>query len=134
MKHIRSVNEFFDFLRGDDEQDKISLEFIKRLEKVKDENPYEINKLKGDNIPEYISKHYDDVYEVIFDDVILVSTRCIGHTLFFYCLYIDSEEVDCKKRYSEKIFNLVERIHKSNVKRIKLDKLRSNINPAADRL
>ena len=57
MKHIKSINELFGFFKKkDDEEDKIALEFIKRLEKVKGESPYKISKLD----PNIIINYYSD--------------------------------------------------------------------------
>ena len=45
MKHLKRYDEgFLDYFKKDTDEDKVALEFIKRLEKVKDINPYEIKK------------------------------------------------------------------------------------------
>ncbi len=139
MKHIRPINEFFDFLRKDGEEDKIALEFAKRLEKAKlVQNPYDIKKInKGDLPASFTSKSiYDIFYSVIFDDVTLitafgVSSKSGGN---LYKLMIDEEEINCKESYAKKIFNFTNEIYQRDLKRNKLDKLKSNINPAADLL
>ena len=63
MKHIKTINEFFGLFKKNSDEDKIALEFIKRLEKVdklissnQGENPYTVEKLSKS-------------YKVIFDDV-----------------------------------------------------------------
>ena len=44
MKHLKKYNEgFFDFFRKKSEDDKIALEFIKRLERVKGISPYTLS-------------------------------------------------------------------------------------------
>lgn len=148
MKHIKSVNEFFDFLRKDDEEDQIASGFVSRLEKAKmGQNPYEIKLVKcggrfstiplDGNVPEYITSDiYDKIYVVTFDDVDLAS--CAYPNLrgggTYYTLYIDGEQIHCKDKYQKSIFNLVNEIYQSDTKRKKLDKVRRNINPAADLL
>lgn len=138
MKYIEPIDEFFDFLKKDDEEDKIALEFIKRLEKVKDINPYNIEVIDKNDLPtSFKSKGiYDKFYRIIFDDVTLITATGVSSKSgsSFYKLMIDDEEVNCKEGYTKKIFSLTNSIYNSNVKRAKLNKLRNSINPAADAL
>lgn len=128
MKYIKSINEFFGFFK-DDEEDKIALQFIERLEKVKGDSPYEIKYI--------IVDEYNYQYEVSFDDVILIASRQIYNQVSMnsiYRLVIDDEKINCKGKYAKKIFNLINTIYQSDIKRKKLNKLKQNINPAADLL
>jgi hypothetical protein len=144
MKHIKSINEFFDFLTSDSDEDKIASDFANRLDKAKNmawhgDNPYPIDVAKGYNIngdvPEYFqnSSIYDWIYIVKFDDVDLASGRYMnrgGGSI--YSLYIDGERINCKDRYAKKIFKVISDIHQGNKHKAKMDKLKKNINPAAD--
>jgi hypothetical protein len=49
MKHLKRYNEgFLDYFKKNTPDDKITLDMINRLEKVKDINPYQIYPLTGD--------------------------------------------------------------------------------------
>lgn len=142
MRNIKSVNEFFDFLkRNDDEENKIALQFINRLKKVTTDNPYDIkNKLYTNTVGKSIG------YEVIFDDTPIVirrveyNKRCKenNYTLSKYRFLVscegEYEEVNCREKYQEILFELVEKIYNDDINRKKIDKINTNINPAADRL
>lgn len=139
MKHIKPINEFFDFFRKDGEEDKIALEFVKRLEKANNgQNPYEIKKIDKTDLPVSFESRsvYDTFYSVIFDDVVLITAWGVslksGGDL--YKIMIDEEQINCKESYSKKIFKFTNEIYQRDLKRGKLDRLRSNINPAADLL
>jgi hypothetical protein len=138
MKHIKPINEFFNFHKKDNEEDKIALEFIKRLEKVNGQNPYDIKKTNKADLPASFEYRgiYNNFYSVIFDDVVLITAAGVslksGDSL--YKLMIDEEHVNCKESYSKKIFNLVKKIYQQDIKSGKIDRLKYNINPAADLL
>jgi|688.fasta_scaffold132098_2 hypothetical protein len=140
MKHLKRYDEgFLDYFKKDTDEDKVALEFIKRLEKVKDINPYEIKKREmSNNAGSYLG------YKVIFDDTPIFIKRIKynqrhernDYTLLKYKLEIqltgDWEEINCKDRYYEKIFELVDKIYKSDEHKNKMDKITTEINPAAD--
>ena len=132
---------FLDMFKKDTDEDKVVLEFIKRLEKVKDINPYEIQKREtSNNAGSYTG------YKVMFDDTPIFIKRIKykqrhemnDYNLIKYKLEIslvgDWEEVSCKDRYYEKIFELVDKIYKSDEHKKKMDKITTEINPAADLL
>jgi hypothetical protein len=137
MKHIRSINEFFSFLHKDTEEDKIALEFIKRLDKVKDHNPYEIEYSTIPAEGSWVGPTH--VYKIRFDDVELTTSSYYlpgrgGGGDSYYQLTIDEEKIECEEKYKKSLFNIVSSIYQAGIKRKKLDKLKSNINPAADLL
>ena len=81
MKHLKRYDEgFLDYFKKDTPDDKITLDMIHRLEKVKDKNPYLIEVIKsGDGkLPTWMgyykggtgsSEYYSIIYLVRFDDV-----------------------------------------------------------------
>src|ERR1035437_3861468 len=79
MKHIKSVNEFFGLFKSKEQKEwnDIAKEFIKRLEKVKDVNPYgEIGRVVPEDTHEI-----GGGYVITFDDVEIKSmyiTSIIG--------------------------------------------------------
>ena len=89
MKHLKRYDEgFLDYFKKDTPDDKITLDMIHRLEKVKDSNPYEIHDIMKEDmrLPAWMSKaadttengtgseYYSVIYVVRFDDVdILIS-------------------------------------------------------------
>jgi hypothetical protein len=104
--------------------------FITRLKKVKDSNPYEIDKIeRSENFD-----GYSRIYRITFDDVILETGCKYGFNRTFYKLVIDGEIIDCRSSYKRKIYNLVDGIKQKNIKSSRISKLKSNINPAADLL
>ncbi len=152
MKHIKSVNEFFNFFKKD-EEDELALEFIKRIKKVKGICPYEISKLTPEDVlshyntndltnnqVDYVRK-YSQSYKIVFDDVVLVTTLIArksgglaGLEEDIYFLRIDGEKINCRESYRKKIFELTKSIF-ANTQRLKIvSKVRSNMNTAADLL
>ena len=81
MKHLKRYDEgFLDYFKKDTPDDKITLDMIHRLEKVKDKNPYLIEDIMvGDGkLPTWMgyykgdsssSEYYSIIYLVRFDDV-----------------------------------------------------------------
>ena len=60
MKHLNSYNEgFLDYFKKDTPDDKITMDMIHRLEKVKDKNPYHIEEIMDGNgkLPEWLSSY-----------------------------------------------------------------------------
>ncbi len=160
MKYLQNTNEFFDFWKKDPD-DEIALEFIKRLEKVKDKNPYQIQVLKkGSDFtrPAYISRYaeenpddievYNTVYNVIFDDVEMLITNDRHNRIYTntglpagyelnkskFKLYIAEERVYAKDKYRKRLYTLVDRIYKDDIKRNRINKINTEINPGADLL
>lgn len=160
MKHLKSYNEgILDFFRSKSEDDKIALEFIKRLEKVEGISPYPLT---------YNSQGTDEDiemmrYRVIFDDTPIRIGRysVINPTLtrgfnqqtqkdwiqqgavkknnkLFYALFIETidgqEYVSASWRVLEELYDLTEKVFKENKTAMRIKKIRDEINPAADKL
>jgi hypothetical protein len=87
MKYLKRYNEgFLDYFKKNTPDDKITLDMINRLEKVKDINPYHIYPLNGDgkkSVPTWASKfqgtnqgeYFSKIYLVKFDDVDIIITN-----------------------------------------------------------
>jgi len=99
MKHLKKYNEgFLDYFKKDTGDDKITLDIIHRLEKVKDRNPYQIDEIMNTaaQLPSWMSKfvgdptpdhrnneeteYFSKIYLVRFDDVDIVISND-RHTL-----------------------------------------------------
>jgi hypothetical protein len=138
MKHLKSINEFFDFLKKDSEEDKIAIQFIQRLERVKDKNPYKISIISGDDLAKYGSQSYQIGYEVIFDDVLIKVYA--GHFLSpgglntEYEVEVNNDTLYCKKSYRKKILGLSSSIYSRFKNKERLNRMKTEINPAADLL
>jgi hypothetical protein len=137
MKHLKSYNEgFLDYFKKDTNDDKITLDMIHRLEKVKDSNPYEIHDIMSEDmrLPAWMSKaadttengvhseYYSVIYLVRFDDVdILISND--RHNLIYNNTGLPAGEEKCKNQWKLFIGNntgLCERIRSKESYRIKL--------------
>ena len=166
MKHLKSYNEgFLDYFKKDTNDDKITLDMIHRLEKVKDNNPYEIHDIMSEDmrLPAWMSnlsdttengvrsEYYSVIYLVRFDDVdILISND--RHNLIYnntglpageekcknqWKLFIGNntglcERVRSKESYRIKLFHLIDKIYKEDKERKRMDRIQTEINPAAD--
>ncbi len=137
MKHLKSYNEgFLDYFKKDTDDDKITLDMIHRLEKVKDNNPYEIHDIMIEDmrLPAWMSKaadstengvkseYYSVIYVVRFDDVdILISND--RHNLVYANTGLPAGEKKCVNKWKMFIGNntgLCERIRSKESYRIKL--------------
>jgi hypothetical protein len=152
MKHIKPINEFFDFFKKKmDPEDELALEFIKRLEKIKGISPYEMKKLDNSEIFGYTlgdkitdsQKDYvmnnGEIYKVFFDDVNLVvlclhSPQSDLTSSGIYGLRIGDERIQCRESYKKKIMELIKMIMRNTDKFSRVKRVRDNINPAADLL
>lgn len=159
MKYLKTYNEaLFDFLKKKSDDDKIILEFIKRLEKIKDRMPYQIIKNpKREEFPLWMDKFFnnstnedehDYVFLIRFDDVdIIVADDRVTyvntntHEFHHYSKYpfpvyigndIDNlaEKVFARKSYRKKLFELAYKAYKKK----RINKIQDEINPAADLL
>jgi hypothetical protein len=166
MKHLKYYNEgFLDFFKKDTNDDKITLDMIHRLEKVKDNNPYEIHDIMSEdmrlpawmqNVADTIengtgSEYYSVIYLVRFDDVDLIISndrhnlvntvtnqfvreeKCVNK----WKLFIGNntglcERIRSKESYRIKLFKLIDKIYKEDKERKRIDRIKSEINPAAD--
>ena len=158
MKYIKTYEGLFDFFRKKSEDDKIALDFIKRLERVKGISPYPLsyNPEGGDEDTELMR------YRVIFDDTPIRIGRysvtnpriTIGwneetqsrwikedgavkkNNKVFYRLYLETpdESVLASWNILEELFDLTEKVFKENKTAMRIKKIRDEMNPAADLL
>ena len=73
MKTIKTYESFLDiFKKKTNEDDNFIIEFINRLNKVKNNNPYNIEKIE--QLPDWISYEYEKnpMYKVEFEDVNII--------------------------------------------------------------
>jgi len=168
MKHLKSYNEgFLDYFKKDSSDDKLTLDMMHRLEKVKDNNPYEIHDIMKEDmrLPAWMqnaastsengagSEYYSVIYIVRFDDVdVLISNdrhnlvnvqtgapaghkKCVNK----WKLFIGNntglcERIRSKELYRIKLFHLIEKIYNEDIERKRIDRIQTEINPAADLL
>lgn len=157
MKHLRKYNEgLFDLFRKKSEDDKIALEFIKRLKRVKGISPYPLsyNPEGGDEDTELMR------YRVIFDDTPIrigrysvtnpritrgwdeeTQSRWIKedgavkkNNKVFYRLYLENpdESVLASWNLLEELFDLTEKVFKENKTAKRIKKIQDEMNDAAD--
>ena len=137
MKHLKSYNEsFLDYFKKDTNDDKITLDMIHRLEKVKDSNPYEIHDIMKEDmrLPAWMqnasdttesgtgSEYYSVIYVVRFDDVDLLISND-RHNLIYNNTGLPAGEKKCVNKWKLFIGNntgLCERIRSKESYRIKL--------------
>ena len=151
MKHIKPINEFFGPFKKKSEDDKIALDFLKRIKKINPENnPYDIKKLsnnemrdlQGNGVKILLPYH---VYIITFDDVdlIICGYEDVHYGASFHGeLYIKShdegiiDEVKCDLDIRWEIYSVLEKIYKNDDGKSKerLARIKRNINPAADLL
>ena len=166
MRHLKNFNEgFLDYFKKDSSDDKLTLDMMHRLEKVKDSNPYEIHDIMKEDmrLPAWMqnaadttengtgSEYYSVIYVVRFDDVdILISNdrhnlvnvqtgapagynKCVNK----WKLFIGNntglcERIRSKESYRIKLFHLIDKIYKEDIERKRIDRIQTEINPAAD--
>jgi hypothetical protein len=163
MKHLKRYNEgFLDYFKKNTPDDKITLDMINRLEKVKDINPYQIYPVTKKNVPTWASKfqgtnqgdYYSKVYQVKFDDVDIIITNDrqdlvytqtgepAGHKMCKnpWKFYLGSdisdlaEKILSRESYRKKLFHLVDKIYTEDIQRKRINRITSEINPVADLL
>lgn len=140
MKNLKSYNEgFLDYFKKDTNDDKVTLDMIHRLEKVKDNNPYDISDImiEDKKLPTWMqnvkdttengvgSEYYSVIYIVRFDDVDLVISND-RHKLVYQNTGRPAGEKKCVNKWKLFIGNntgLCERIRSKESYRIKLFKL-----------
>jgi hypothetical protein len=167
MVVIKTYEGFLDFFKKNTNDDKITLDMIHRLEKVKDNNPYEIHDIMSEhmrnpawmqNAPSTIdngvgAEYYSVIYLVRFEDVDLIVTNdrhrlvnaetrefvreeeCVNKWKLFignntgFC-----EKIRSRESYRIKLFKLIDKIYKEDNERKRIDRIQTEINPAADLL
>ena len=162
MKYLKRYNEgFLDYFKKNTPDDKITLDIIKRLEKVKDINPYEIDEIHSKKAPLWAQQfggdngeYFSKIYLVKFDDVDIIITNDrhdlvytqtgepAGHKMCKnpWKLFIGSDMSDLSERiisresYRVKLFHLVDKIYTEDIQRKRINRISSEINPAADLL
>jgi hypothetical protein len=161
MKHLKNFNEgFFDFFKKKvSEDDRIIDDLIRRLKRVKGISPYIITLDDQDTED---GEKYHTRYRVEFDDVHLLVKKAEADRKYrhgwsddtqrrwfssgaikksnniFYSISVEvvGEEVFFKTswRKVEDVFNLVDYIYKNDKEARRIEKIRVEINPAADKL
>jgi len=160
MNYIKTY-EIFNFLKSKSKDDEIALQIIRRLEKVKDENPYEIRLFKDDydympkysvhqpkEVPENVM--YYKIYFINFDDVEVCITndkyallrgnpgqqRIVGYkkSEYPYKLFIAGQYCLADKKYRKKIYQLTDRIYYEDLNRKRIDDIEIEMNDGADLL
>ena len=152
MKYIKTYEGLFDFFK-DSEDDKIVMSYINRLRKVKGVSPYKIE----ENIDK--NEGYNVFgYEVTFDDTPIKSTKIISNRKFgfeersqkliiswgavrrndneFYALSVncegEREMVYAKSSILKELNDLCKKVYDNDKNTRRINKISSNINPAAD--
>ena len=147
MKYIKTYEGLFDFFREKSEDDKIALEFIKRLKRVKGISPYPLsyNPQGTDDDSEMMRYRiiFDDTpirigrYSVTGRDVLRIEQGAVKkNNKVFYALIIettdDQEYVLASWDILEELFDLTEKVFKENKTAMRIKKIQDEMNPAAD--
>lgn len=156
MKYIRPINEFFgpfkkSKLFQESEDDRLANDFLNRLLKIDENNPYEIEKTNHNRLADQIAQGYGNImrmrvrlhstriYKVRFDDVYLLSSwsktrgRINRSKLFVLNFdYSELDEIKCSDSIAYKIYKTIDDIYNRSKDKDRLNRLRQNINPAAD--
>jgi hypothetical protein len=157
MNKLKTYEGFFDFFKKS-EDDKIAQAYLKRLSRIKDISPYEIeftpneeeNRTNGYSIQKFIVK-FDDtpitVAQVLSlrggfltdtKNVLLDRGFVRKNDSEFYKILVDCEgENEILKASStiiKDIFNLCTEVYKRDKEARRIRKINLNINPAADEL
>jgi len=160
MRVIKTYEGFFDFFKKkseDSEDDKIALEYINRLKKIKDISPYNIKK---DDDPHQEFNYSILRFVVDFDDTPIKCTKVVYHRSHgfdepaqellmsrggikkndreFYALSVkvDEEMVSVKAKVSliDELYHLIDAVYKKDKEARRIQKIKSNLNKAADLL
>ena len=157
MKHLKTYEGLFDFFRKKSEDDKLALDFMKRLQRIKGISPYKIEK---DTEGTEEGESYFTRYKIFFDDTIIKITKAVAdkkyksgwheetqeawikdgaikkdnHTFFGLVAEYVGEHIVCNPSIIEEFFDLTEEIYNRNIKLSRIKKIRDEMNPAADKL
>jgi len=75
VKHLKTYEGLFDFFKKKSEDDKLALDFMRRLQRIKGISPYKIEKgLEGTEEGE----SYFTRYKIFFDDTIIKITKAVA--------------------------------------------------------
>jgi hypothetical protein len=162
MEYIKTYEGFFDFFgrkKEISEDDKIINDYIKRLKRIKGVSPYDIT-LDTHGTEEGEKYHYR--YKVWFEDtpIHIRAASCASkyklgwseetqkgwiedgaikknnHLFYSMSVEVMGEEVYIKTSASkiEELFNLVQNVYKIDKEARRIQKIRTEMNPAADKL
>ena len=157
MKHLKTYEGLFDFFRKKSEDDKLALDFMKRLQRIKGISPYKIEKDTESTIE---GEQYWTKYRIFFDDTIIKITKAqadakyrLGwtketqrgyikngavkkndHVFFGLVAEYVGEHIVCNPSIIEEFFDLTEEVYNRNIKLSRIKKIRDEMNPAADKL
>lgn len=157
MKHLKTYEGLFDFFRKKSEDDKLALDFMRRLQRIKGLSPYKIEK---DTEGTEEGECYYTRYKIFFDDTPIKISKGeadskygLGWTegtqesyikngavkknnwVFFklYAEYPDASII-ASPNIMEDFFDLADEIYNRDVKLRRIKKIRDEMNPAADKL
>ena len=157
MKHLKTYEGLFDLFRKKSEDDKLALDFMKRLQRIKGLSPYKIEKGTHGTIE---GQEYWTSYRIFFDDTPIIVTKAQAdrkykqgwnaetqeswikhgyvkknnHTFFGVIAEYVDEPIVCSPSIAEDLFDLTEEVYNRNIKLSRIKKIRDDMNPAADKL
>ena len=157
MKHLKTYEGLFDLFRKKSEDDKLALDFMKRLQRIKGISPYKIE--KGTEGTEE-GEMYFTRYKIFFDDTPIkiskgwadskyrsgwneetqeeyIKDGCVKkNNHVFFKLYVQYPDaiIIASPNIMEDFFDLAEEVYNRDVKLRRIKKIRDEMNPAADKL
>jgi hypothetical protein len=157
VKHLKTYEGLFDFFKKKSEDDKLALDFLKRLQRIKGISPYKIEKDTEGTIE---GEQYWTRYRIFFDDTIIKITKAQAdakyrhgwsierqrgyikngdvkkndHVFFALLAVYVGENIVCSPSIIEDFFDLTEEVYNRNIKLSRIKKIRDEMNPAADKL
>jgi hypothetical protein len=163
MRHLKKFNElneiFSLFKRKLSDEDEIVMEYIKRIKRIKDKSPYPISYSEKDAVDNGSATAYR--YKIDFGDIPICIIKVkitdrrydrftpelknkfidIGAVFKkdteFYTLHLFYPIDDflmASWQVLEELYNLAEKVYKEDKRVLRIDKIRDEINPAADLL
>ena len=157
MKYLKTYEGLFDFFRKKSEDDKLALDFMKRLQRIKGISPYKIEK---DTEATIEGEQYWTKYRISFDDTTIKITKAQAdakyrhgwnqetqkgyiknggvkkndHVFFGLVAEYVEEHIVCSPSIIEDFFDLTEEVYNRNIILSRIKKIRDEMNPAADKL
>ncbi len=157
MKHLKTYEGLFDLFRKKSEDDKLALDFMKRLQRIKGISPYKIEK---DTESTEEGEQYYTRYKIFFDDTPIKITKGEADSKYrsgwsketqekyikngavkknnhvFFKLYAEYPDASiiASPNIMEDFFDLTEEVYNRNTKLSRIKKIRDEMNPAADKL
>jgi hypothetical protein len=157
VKYLKTYEGLFDFFRKKSEDDKLALDFMKRLQRIKGISPYKIEK---DTEGTEEGECYYTRYKIFFDDTPIKVTKAQADrkykqgwnretreawvkdgavvknnslVLQLYAEYPDAKII-ASPDIIEDFFDLAEEVYNRDVRLSRIKKIRDEMNPAADKL